>query len=128
MGDKPIDFVGTQEWIGAFEVSMLITKLTNIDCRILNIQKGSDILQNLNVFREYFNNHGCPIMFGGGLYAYTLLGIDVSDDDCRFLILDPHYIASDNIKTIIEKGGIQWKKPDMFDDANFYNFCMPLVE
>lgn len=45
-------------------------------------------------------------MFGGGLYAYTLLGIDYNEEDCRFLILDPHYVGNDNIKSIIEKGGV----------------------
>lgn len=37
MGDKPIEFVNSSEWIGAFEVNMLIHKLTNIECKILNI-------------------------------------------------------------------------------------------
>lgn len=41
LGDKRLDFVGTNEWIGAFEVNLLIQKLTGIDCRILNVQKGS---------------------------------------------------------------------------------------
>jgi hypothetical protein len=66
-------------------------------------------------------------MFGGGVYAYTLLGIDWNSEnnDVRFLILDPHYTASDNIKTIIEKGGISWRKVDMFLPDTFYNFCLP---
>jgi hypothetical protein len=66
-------------------------------------------------------------MFGGGLYAFTLLGIEFDSNGlCRFLILDPHYTASDNIKTIIDKGGISWKKIDIFLSGTFYNFCMPL--
>ena len=40
MKDKPVEFLGSSEWIGAFEVSMLITHLTGIDCKILNIKKG----------------------------------------------------------------------------------------
>lgn len=69
-------------------------------------------------------------MFGGGVYAYTLLGIDWNQmtNDVRFLILDPHYTASDNIKTIIEKGGVSWKKIEMFLPDTFYNFCFPQVE
>jgi hypothetical protein len=31
MGDKPKEFVGTSEWIGAFEVSYIIQKLTNVN-------------------------------------------------------------------------------------------------
>jgi hypothetical protein len=30
MGDKPQEFIGTSEWIGAFEVSMLLNKITNV--------------------------------------------------------------------------------------------------
>lgn len=42
-------------------------------------------------------------MFGGGLYAYTLLGIEFNDEESRFLILDPHFTANDTIKSVIEK-------------------------
>ncbi|CAD8198689.1 unnamed protein product [Paramecium octaurelia] len=128
MGDKPINFVGTSEWIGAFEVSMLITHLTAVECKILNVSKGTDVVSKLPEFKSYFENYGAPIMFGGGLYAYTLLGIDYNDDDCRFLILDPHYTANDTIKSVIEKQGVSWRKADMFEEKHFYNFCMPLIQ
>ena len=42
-------------------------------------------------------------MFGGGLYAYTLLGVEYSDVERRFLILDPHYTGEDKIKQILIK-------------------------
>lgn len=60
-------------------------------------------MSKLSEFKNYFENYGAPIMFGGGLYAYTLLGIDYSEEDCRFLILDPHFTANDTIKSVIEK-------------------------
>lgn len=50
MGDKPINFVGTSEWIGAFEVSMLITHLTGVECKILNVSKGTDVVSKLPEF------------------------------------------------------------------------------
>ena len=66
-------------------------------------------------------------MQGGGVLAFTLLGLDTNDKtgETNFLILDPHYTGSDNIKNIIDKGGISWKKPDMFLANTFYNFCLP---
>lgn len=67
-------------------------------------------------------------MFGGGLYAYTLLGVEFNEEEARFLILDPHYVGNHTIKNIIEKQGVAWKKADIFSEENFYNFCMPLVE
>ncbi len=30
MGDKPTEFIGSSEWIGAFEVSYIIQKLTDV--------------------------------------------------------------------------------------------------
>ena len=116
MGDKPISFVGTSEWIGAFEVSMLIHHLTGIECKILNVTKGTDVVSKLAELKSYFENHGAPIMFGGGLYAYTLLGVEYNDEESRFLILDPHYTASDTVNKIIEKQGVSWKKADLFEE------------
>lgn len=52
---------------------------------------------------------GSPIMIGGGVLAYTLLGIDFNEKtgDCAFLILDPHYTGADDLKKI-RGGGAGW--------------------
>jgi len=41
-------------------------------------------------------------MIGGGVLAYTLLGIDFNErtGDCAFLILDPHYTGPEDLKRI----------------------------
>lgn len=41
-------------------------------------------------------------MIGGGVLAYTLLGIDFNErtGDCAFLILDPHYTGAEDLKRI----------------------------
>jgi len=36
----------TREWIGATEVSWVVKKLTNFDCRIVHISDGKDIIEN----------------------------------------------------------------------------------
>lgn len=71
--------------------------------------------------------NGSPIMIGGGVYAYTMLGIDYDPDtgNARYLILDPHYVGSDNLKTIIDKGWCGWKTSELFRRDTFYNLCMP---
>ena len=45
---------------------------------------------------------GTPIMMGGGVLAYTLLGIDYNErtGEAAFLILDPHYTGADDLKRI----------------------------
>jgi hypothetical protein len=47
-------------------------------------------------------------MIGGGVLAYTLLGIafDESTGRCAFLILDPHYTGSEDVKKI--HAGVGW--------------------
>lgn len=67
-------------------------------------------------------------MIGGGVLAFTMLGLDYDSDsqEYRFLILDPHYTSTDNIKLVIEKQGIAWRKSDeIFHAKNFYNLCLP---
>lgn len=64
---------------------------------------------------------------GGGVLAYTMLGIDWNEStgDVRYLILDPHYTGAENIKTIKSKGWCGWKGNDLFLPDAFYNFCLP---
>ena len=69
-------------------------------------------------------------MVGGGVLAYTILGISIdyeNEDNSKFLILDPHYNGADTLKNIIKKKGISWKGKEMFKEGTFYNFCLPNV-
>jgi len=67
-------------------------------------------------------------MIGGGVLAYTLLGIDLSEKgDAKYLILDPHYVGEENLNTILKKGWCEWKDESLFKKSEFYNFCLPLV-
>lgn len=45
---------------------------------------------------------GTPIMVGGGVLAYTLLGIDFNPrtGEAAFLILDPHFTGADDLRRI----------------------------
>ena len=56
-------------------------------------RRGSDIPSHARELAVHFRTHGTPIMIGGGVLAYTLLGVyfNESTGDCAFLILDPHY-------------------------------------
>lgn len=145
MGDKPKDFVGSSEWIGAIEVSMCVNFFTNdtIDCRVVNVSEGSLLVSKAAELRSHFLTHGTPVMIGGDVKAHTILGVeirhgvDLEIDDLSsmteapvmFLILDPHYKGQDsNLKTIISKGWCQWKDPrKFFNQYTFYNMCMPML-
>lgn len=42
---------------------------------------------------------------GGGVLAHTIIGVDFDEltGEVRYLILDPHYTGSEDIKTITSK-------------------------
>jgi len=41
IGDKKPNFYGTKEWIGAFEVNLVLQKLVGVESVILFIQDGT---------------------------------------------------------------------------------------
>lgn len=64
---------------------------------------------------------------GGGVLAHTILGVDVNEElgSVKFLVLDPHYTGSDNLKSIHGKG-VCWKEASFWKKDTFYNLCLPL--
>ena len=70
-------------------------------------------------------------MIGGGVLAYTMLGIAIDEDsiqDTQFLILDPHYVGAEDFKKVTnpKKGGVWWRSSKLFNTKDFYNFCCPI--
>lgn len=67
------------------------------------------------------------LISGGGQLAHTILGVDFNEDtgDCRFLVLDPHYTGSEDIRTVTTKGWCQWKPPSFWKPDYFYNMVCP---
>lgn len=128
MQDKERHFIGSTEWIGAFEVSLVLRKLIEVECRILSVRSGADLRDKGHELAHHFDTHGTPVMIGGGVLAYTLLGVEVDEQtgNTRFLILDPHYTGSDDLTTITSKGWCGWKDSKIFLPEAFYNLCMPL--
>ena len=129
LGDKDKKIVGSNEWIGAIEVNLVLNDLLGIENQILFVNSGSEINSKGRELLYHFQHNGTPVMVGGGVYAYTILGVDYDKvkGECKFLILDPHYVGGDDIKTIINKGWCNWKSVDIFKKENFYNLCLPLA-
>ena len=59
----------------------------------MTVNRGSDIPSHARQLAAHFASQGTPVMIGGGVLAYTLLGVqfDELSGDAAFLILDPHY-------------------------------------
>ncbi|EOY22342.1 Peptidase C78, ubiquitin fold modifier-specific peptidase 1/ 2 isoform 3, partial [Theobroma cacao] len=133
IGDKDPSFIGSREWIGAIELSFVLDKLLGVSCKVINVRSGSELPEKCRELAMHFENQGTPIMIGGGVLAYTLLGVDYNEatGDCAFLILDPHYTGTDDPKKIVNGGWCGWKKSidsrgkSFFLHDKFYNLLLP---
>lgn len=126
-GDKPSSFVGSSDWIGCFESSIIIDTLYDVPCKILHSPPG-ELGNNLNQIYEHFQKLGCPIMMGGDFdnASKGVLGIGQDKKDSYLLIADPHY-RHQNAKKInlIQDEWISWRPIESFQIDSFYNFCLP---
>lgn len=75
-------------------------------------------------------------MIGGNNLAFTMLGVEFNEEtrDIRYLILDPHYTGSDDIKSITGKisqmigykaKACGWRDKSLFLPNVFYSLCLP---
>jgi hypothetical protein len=108
IGDKDPSFIGSREWIGAIELSFVLDKLLGVSCKVINVRSGDELPEKCRELALHFDTQGTPIMIGGGVLAYTLLGVDYNESsgDCAFLILDPHYMGTDDLKKIVNGGWV----------------------
>lgn len=128
VGDKPASLLGSRDWIGANEVCYALERLTGISSRILHVTRGTEMGTVAGELASHFEEVGAPVMVGGGVLAWTILGVARSEktDEVRFLILDPHYEGKDELGTIQAKGWVAWRSMDVFRSDAFYNLCLPM--
>lgn len=127
IGDKSVDFVGSKDWIGANEVCYVLEKLTGLSSKIWHVSRGSEMEGKGRELANHFDEQGSPVMVGGGVLAWTILGVARNERTGKsmFLILDPHYEGEDSLSTILKKGWVKWKSADIFIGNTFYNLCLP---
>ena len=122
------EHVEEKQWIGAVEISMVLHHWFGMDSRIVSVASGVDIGSKTEEICRHFEKEGTPIMIGGGVLAWTLLGICTNDkNETKYLILDPHYTGDEDLKTIQKKGWIAWQPASVFRKDSFYNLCCPLL-
>ena len=124
--DKPPNFVGSKEWIGAIECGIVLGAI-GISSKTLFVPDGTEITQHVRALAQHFRLHGTPVMIGGGVLAYGLVGLHWNETTgaVRFLILDPHYVGRDDTKSVLSGGWCGWKGAELFLPDKFYNFCLP---
>jgi len=135
LSDKQASFVGSKNWIGAIELGYVLDSLYQVQCKIITVSDGAEMASVARQIGQHFDTQGTPIMIGGGVLAYTLLGIDYDEatGDCAFLILDPHYTGSDELTKIHKGKWVAWKSVgdkaaaggDLFVSGAFYNLLCP---
>lgn len=80
---------------------------TNADCWSLpdvsRTLSGHDLEDKGRELAQHFDTQGTPICIGGGVLAFTMLGIDWNPEtgQIKFLILDPHYTGSEDCEILI---------------------------
>lgn len=92
-GDKANNFIGSNQWIGAIEISMCLSMLYDIDCSIMHLSSGGDIESKSRELIHHFNSQGSPVMIGGGVLAYTLIGIDYNDKTVSNYVIHHTYTS-----------------------------------
>ncbi|KAL6060647.1 Ufm1-specific protease 2 [Balamuthia mandrillaris] len=142
LGDKPIHFIGSREWIGSYELCLCFDAIFNIKCKILYLASGKEVAGKYDLLRQHFLTHGCPIMIGGKSGgALTLLGVRRWNDEdstngnttgnnnnkMEMLLLDPHYVGPDKPASIlVSSQWCSWREPEqVFAVDSFYNFLLP---
>ena len=93
-GDKPPGFAGSREWIGSFELGLVLDALLGLPCRILPFNCGRELPQAAHTLAAHFASGGGPVMCGGGSAAVTLLGVAPGPPVPRALVLDPHFFRA----------------------------------
>jgi hypothetical protein len=101
----------------------------------MTVSRGADIPSRARELAAHFAAQGTPVMIGGGVLAYTLLGVafDELSGDAAFLILDPHYTGGEDLKKVQAGGWVAWKRlgdgaaagGPLFVEDTFYNFLLP---
>ncbi|ELT96809.1 hypothetical protein CAPTEDRAFT_205141 [Capitella teleta] len=129
IGDKPQSIIGSRDWIGSIEVAMVIDTLYDVPCKILHIDKGSNIHEHKEELKRHFAEKGSPIMMGGSTDSASkgILGVCYDANNRHYLlVLDPHYHGSmPTHSKLCSCDMLLWKPLASFEQNSFYNLCLP---
>ena len=64
VGDKESSFLGSKQWIGSFEVSIVLNHLLGVTSRITNVPSGAEMGSTGRELLRHFEEEGTPVMIG----------------------------------------------------------------
>ncbi len=128
-GDKQSQFLGSKQWIGCFESSIVIDTLYDVPCKILHCEAHqiNKYFDDIWLHYEKFNS---IVMMGGDLdnESKGVLGV-AKNDKKYFLIADPHCRSDKPSRENLQRDKwISWENISLFDNGSFYNFCLPQLK
>jgi len=142
---KSNQFVGSKEWIGCYEMFLVLDGLFGVACRLVHCRSGGELGNHVDSIVEHLKTRGAPIPIGGDqdCSSKAIFGVRKTRSGFSFLIVDPHLAAaSKNGKTVNESDGfgkcddyseaidgkfVRWMDSNEFDHSSFYNLCFPIV-
>uniref|UniRef100_A0A8C1QXJ4 UFM1-specific peptidase 1 (non-functional) n=1 Tax=Cyprinus carpio TaxID=7962 RepID=A0A8C1QXJ4_CYPCA len=130
IGDKPGVFLGSREWIGTFEASLVLDQLYDVPCRIVHVRYDKELDQAVKDLHDHFLTHGSPVMMGGDRDSSSkgILGVCTGKQGSYLLVMDPHYFGCPlDKKSLQSQGWVSWKAVGSLDQCSFYNLCLPLT-
>ncbi|KAL0113054.1 hypothetical protein PUN28_012345 [Cardiocondyla obscurior] len=129
--DKDKTFIGSRDWIGSFEVCIVLNQLYNVLSKIIHISSGKDLINHVDNIKRHFEQFGSPIMMGGDrdCSSKCIVGLHIGNPSVYLLIVDPHFVGKAKNAEILQKDQwVKWQNLNEFDDSSFYNLCLPQLK
>ncbi|KAH0952962.1 hypothetical protein HN011_010821 [Eciton burchellii] len=129
--DKDETFVGSREWIGSFEVSVVLNQLYNVLSKIIHVSSGKELISHVDSIKKHFEQFASPIMMGGDrdCSSKCIVGLHIADKDVYLLIVDPHFVGKiKNTEHLRNDRWVKWQSLRDFVDSSFYNLCLPQLK
>lgn len=131
LGDKQKSFVGSKDWIGSFEVCLILDTLFDVPSKIIHVTSGNELLKYICIIKSHFEEFGSPIMMGGDkdCSSKCIVGIKIGLGETSLLIVDPHFVGKAKSTEILTANcWVKWENIKDFSASSFYNICLPQIK
>merc|ERR1711970_60469 len=91
---KTKQFVGSKEWIGCYEMFLVLDGLFDVPCRLVHCRSGENLREHLDVIIRHLQQSGSPIPIGGDTdcSSKAIFGVRQQASGTSLLVVDPHFV------------------------------------